>query len=159
LVRWSREATTDEAKIRAWWRKWPSANIGVATGPSGLLVVDVDNKNGKDGNGSLDTLELMWGDLLPTLTARTASGGRHIYLRGLSRNSVCKLGPGLDVRSAGGYIVAPGSRLDGGGEYRWETDLPVAGAPGWLVQAASERRRAEYPAEAGAGNVSPATSS
>jgi Primase C terminal 2 (PriCT-2)/Bifunctional DNA primase/polymerase, N-terminal len=86
----------------------------------------------------------------------TASGGRHIYLRGSSRNSVCKLGLGLDVRSAGGYVVAPGSRLDGCGEYRWQTDAPLAEAPGWLVEAASERRRPDYPAEAGAGNVSPA---
>jgi Bifunctional DNA primase/polymerase, N-terminal len=70
LVRWSREATTDEAKIRGWWRTWPTANIGVATGPSGLLVVDVDNKNRKDGDRSLDGLELMWGDLPETLTAR-----------------------------------------------------------------------------------------
>jgi AAA domain/Bifunctional DNA primase/polymerase, N-terminal/Primase C terminal 2 (PriCT-2) len=155
LVRWSKEATTDEAKIHGWWRKWPMANVGVATGPSGLLVVDVDNRDGKDGNGSLDDLELMWGDLPKTLTAVTASGGRHIYLLGSSRNSVCKLGLGLDVRSAGGYVVAPGSRLDAGGDYRWETEAPVAEAPTWLVEAASAPKRTEYPAGAGAGDVSP----
>jgi Bifunctional DNA primase/polymerase, N-terminal/AAA domain/Primase C terminal 2 (PriCT-2) len=156
LCRWSREATTDEATIKKWWSNNPCANIGVATGPSRLIVVDVDNKDGKDGDGSLLDLELMWGWLPATLSATTASGGRHIYLRGSTRNSVCRLGPGLDVRSAGGYVVAPGSQLDGGGEYAWQIDAPVAEAPDWLVEQASGPRRAEYAPEAAAGRVSPA---
>lgn len=155
LCRWSREATTDEATIRNWWLARPCANIGIATGPSGLLIVDVDNKNGKDGNSSLVDLELMWGRLPATLSAATASKGRHLYLRGSTRNSVCRLGPGIDVRSVGGYVVAPGSRVDGRGEYRWECDVPVADAPEWLIEQASAPKRAEYAPEAGAGKVSP----
>ena len=150
LVRWKTEATTDPNKIHRLWADWPTANIGIATGPSGLLVVDVDNRGGKDGDCSLDFIELEWGDLPQTLTAVTASGGRHIYLKGSSRNSVCKLGPGLDVRSIGGYVVAPGSRLEGGREYRWKTDAPVATAPPWLVAAAAPK----HPVGAEAGNVS-----
>jgi hypothetical protein len=154
LCRWSREATTDEAAINKWWSNNPCANVGIATGPSGLIVVDIDNKGGKDGDDSLFDLELMWGELPATLSATTASGGRHIYLRGSTRNSVCKLGDGLDVRSVGGYVVAPGSRLDDGGGYAWDRDLAVADAPDWLVELASEPKRADYAADAGAGNVS-----
>jgi hypothetical protein len=155
LCRWSREATTDEATIRRWWSSHPCANIGVATGPSGLIVVDIDNKDGKDGAASLALLEMLYEQLPTTLTVRTASGGRHIYLRGACRNSVCKLGAGLDVRSAGGYVVAPGSLLDGGGEYCWERDATVAAAPDWLIEQASGPKRAEYAPDAGAGNLSP----
>jgi hypothetical protein len=58
------------------------------------------------------------------------------------------------VRSVGGYVVAPGSTLAGGGTYQWERDAPIAEAPAWLIEAASERRRAEYATEVGAGKVS-----
>ena len=74
---------------------------------------------------------------------------------GSARNSVCKLGDGLDVRSAGGYVVAPGSRLEDGGDYAWQSDVPVADAPEWLIEQASQRMRAEYAPDAKAGNISP----
>ncbi len=42
---WPKLATTDSNQIRHWWSKWPSANIGIATGEeSGLLVLDIDIK-------------------------------------------------------------------------------------------------------------------
>jgi len=81
---------------------------GIAAGPSGLLVVDVDNKDGKDGSGNLEFLQALYEPLPRTLASRTASTGRHLFFRGASRNSVCRLGDGLDVRSVGGYVVAPG---------------------------------------------------
>src|ERR1017187_7098636 len=36
-------ATTDEAQVRAWWAKWPDANVGIACGESDLCVVDKDH--------------------------------------------------------------------------------------------------------------------
>jgi hypothetical protein len=95
LCKWSRDATTHEPTIRRWWSKWPDANIGIATGPSGLLVVDVDQKTGKDGAKSLGVLQAMCDQLPTTLTVRTAANGQHIFFRGAARNSVCKLGHGL----------------------------------------------------------------
>lgn len=112
-----KEATRDPDQIRAWWRDNPDRNIGIATGlKSRLLVVDVDVKNGAKGRESLATLP----DLPPTLTAGTPSGGLHLYYRSpdypiRSRNGFL---PGIDIKAEGGYVVGPGSSIDGK-NYEW----------------------------------------
>ncbi len=64
ITAWPNEATTDEPTICAWWRQWPTANVGVACGAaSNLLVLDVDVKHGHDGISILRELELEHGDL------------------------------------------------------------------------------------------------
>ena len=108
-----KDATTSPETIRAWWQRWPSANVGIACGVSGLCVVDVDVKNGANGWES-------WRDLLAklglsepdTLTCETPSGGGHVYFETQEplRPSVGKLGPGLDVRAGASYVVAPPSK-------------------------------------------------
>ena len=115
------DATTDEATIRGWWQSTPAANIGIATGTAGLVVIDIDCKDNVSGIES-------WRDLCVDLhltentpTVETPSGGQHLYyLAGDTeiRNSAGKLGPGLDVRAVGGYVVAPPSRTPEG-EYSW----------------------------------------
>ena len=71
-----KEATTDEAAVREWWRRWPNALIGVSTGPSGLLVIDLDNKHGIDGAASFAEVCAAHGGVPRTFTVRTQSGGR-----------------------------------------------------------------------------------
>lgn len=117
-------ATTDEAQVREWWTRWPNANIGVACGPSGLVVLDVDTKNGKQGGNSL--ANLLEGDiespLLDTLNAHSWSGGRHYFYKGQCPSSNSKLAPGLDIKGSGGYVVISPSFVeeDGlAGQYRW----------------------------------------
>lgn len=114
-------ATTDTNLIRAWFTRWPYANIGIRTGAvSSLAVLDVDPKHG--GFDSLEDLRHKV-DLPETVEVITGSNGRHIYFKTNGqqvRNSVGKLGPGLDVRGEGGYVVAPGSRHISGGVYDWE---------------------------------------
>ncbi|PJK29892.1 bifunctional DNA primase/polymerase [Minwuia thermotolerans] len=142
---WPELATTDPATIRDWWDRWPEANIGIAT--AGLLVVDIDDKAGRCGGVTWLELCLEHCGPIDTLTARTASGGRHLYFRP-SRpvgNSAGRLGDGLDVRGAGGYVVAPGSTIDGR-EYEWKTVAEIADAPQWLLDlagAAPEPRERE----------------
>jgi hypothetical protein len=131
------KATTDADAIARWfgadpvtgWEK--DLNIGVLTGGD-LAVLDVDNKNGVDGNDSLDRLTIVE-DLPSTFQVETPSGGRHLYFRvsAETRNSAAKLGPGLDVRGRHGFVVAPGSTIDGK-PYQAESDAPVAPAPQWL---------------------------
>lgn len=91
-------------------------NIGIATG-RGLFVLDIDNKDGKNGSATLARLELEHGDLPPTMVVRTASGGFHYYFRAPPDlwipNSAGKLGLGIDVRGDGGYVVAAGSVIAG----------------------------------------------
>lgn len=133
---WKELATIDAAMIRKVWSKTPY-NIGVAGG-QGLLIVDVDMKKGKDGLASLKAL----GVELSGYVVRTPTGGLHGYYNGPDvANSVGRLGSGLDVRSAGGYVVGPGSVLaegvkDGqpGGRYELVRSEGVEPVPATVVQ-------------------------
>jgi hypothetical protein len=125
-------ATTNPATIDRWWRARPY-NIGLATGPvSGLWVVDVDE------GGELDGLP-------PTLEAETARG-RHLYFAwpgGDLRNTAGAIGPHIDTRGAGGYVLAPPSTHPSGKTYRWAvTGEPIA-APAWLLERARTRRTSD----------------
>lgn len=132
-----KDATIDEATIREWWRRWPDSNVGIAT--AGLFVLDVDPRHG--GDRTLAELEAKHGNLPSTATARTGGDGSHYVLRspaGVTVRSRSGILPGLDVRANGGYIVAPPSRHESGGAYRWLDGLAlgqvdVAEAPDWLV--------------------------
>ena len=129
-------ATTDAETIRQWWRQLPEANIGIATGtPSGIFVVDVD---GVDAESELRKLEAQLGALPATVEVITARG-RHIYFKmpdAPIRNSAGKLGPGLDIRATGGYVLAPPSIHPTGRRYEWSVDCAsaIAPAPAWLLQ-------------------------
>lgn len=133
-----KEATTDEAAVREWWRRWPNALIGVSTGPSGLLVVDLDNKHGVDGAASFAEVCAVHGGIPKTFTVRTQSGGLHYYFKrpaGVSVPSKNGWLPGVDVRADTGYIIAPPSKIVGGGTYAVEELRAVEDAPQWLVEA------------------------
>ena len=112
-------------------RYWPSGqhNIGIACGPSRLVVVDLDTHGHlpedwrqlpgiRDGRDVLAQLAEWAGKPWPsTYMVATANGGWHLYFTapegGGIRNSASLLGPLVDVRGAGGYVVAAGSRVDG----------------------------------------------
>lgn len=119
--------------IRRWWADNPTAMIGIPTGERiGAWVLDIDPRHG--GNETLAALEAEYGDLPATLTATTASGGRHFYFRHVAgvRNRG-NLGPGIDVRGDGGYVIGPGSVTMAGGRYEWQNDLSPQPAPDWLL--------------------------
>jgi hypothetical protein len=130
LKSWKREATSDPEQIREWWTRWPDANIAIATGArSGLVVVDVD---GPDGETTLAG----YGPIPATREVKTPRG-RHLYLThpgGTLKNTAKKLGPKLDTRGDGGYVVAPPSTRDDGTGYELAQDLPVAGMPPALAK-------------------------
>ncbi|WP_108473176.1 bifunctional DNA primase/polymerase [Rhodanobacter thiooxydans] len=135
LPGWQNAATNDAATVAAWWTETPAAGIGIATGAP-VIVLDVDT-NGKPGAESLAALIAEHGPLPQTLTARTASGGFHYYFSTSEpiRNSADKVGKALDVRGAGGYVVAPPTVVDGCA-YQWADLSPIAPAPAWLIAAA-----------------------
>lgn len=109
------------------------AGRGLVTGAkSGVFVLDVDVSKGKDGFAELDKL----GPLPPTYTVDTPTGGRHFYFAHPGRRvltSGCALGPGLDIRGDGGFVVGPGSRHANGGTYLVSDSSPIAQAPDWLL--------------------------
>jgi putative DNA primase/helicase len=130
-----RRATDTEA--RAWWARWPEANVGVVTGAiSGLVVLDVDPRHG--GDASLVQLEATYGALPRTIEARTGGGGRHLFFAhpGVPvRSRAGHLGPGLDVRGDGGYVVVPPSVHPSGVPYAWVNPpdaADLAPLPAWL---------------------------
>jgi putative DNA primase/helicase len=132
-----KDATTDPKQIAAWWGSNPDLNIAVVT--NGLLVIDVDPRHG--GYESLIKLEEAADDILPhTWCVITGSNGRHIYMllpNGANiSNSAGKLGRDLDIRTTGGYVVAPPSIHISGKAYSWlesPEDAPLAPAPAWLL--------------------------
>jgi Bifunctional DNA primase/polymerase, N-terminal len=130
------QATTDPTVIDAWWSAHPAANVGVRTGSrSGLVVLDVD---GEAGAASLRSLVARHGRFA-AVWVRTGSGGWHAYFSRPEhevRNSTGRLGPGLDVRGDGGYVVAPPSLHASGRRYRWAPAIPrrLPPMPAWMWQ-------------------------
>ncbi|MGO1056930.1 bifunctional DNA primase/polymerase [Crossiella sp. CA198] len=154
---WEQRATTEADRIRACWvaGEW---NVGLATGAAGLLVVDLDvpkspgedlpdgwNRRGiRDGQDVFTLVCEQAGEPVPwdTWTVATPSGGLHLYFRmpaGVRLGNTqgkrgAGLGPMVDTRGVGGYVLAPGS-VTANGLYKVVSDSPVAELPGWLVQA------------------------
>jgi len=117
-------ATTNTAQITAWWAATPRANIGIATGESGLVVIDLDVKGGVNGVEAWQDLYAKYGFDVSTWLVETPTGGTHCYFRANGHgiaSSAGKLGRGIDVRATGGYVVAPPSIVNGK-KYRWLQD-------------------------------------
>jgi hypothetical protein len=127
-------------RIDAWWTADGNANIGIATGvASDLLVLDIDPRN--QGVATLRRLEADLGPLPETVESVTGSGGAHLFFRALRGVSVRgQLGAGVDVKFAGGYVVAPPSRHANGHAYAWRggrasSEKPLATLPEAWVNA------------------------
>ena len=123
------------------WRAWPrsATGVGFATGTvSGIWVLDLDSE---EAERRWETMQDEHGERIATVTAKTGKGF-HVYFKmppGRDiRNSAGKVGPGIDVRGTGGYVVLPPSAHPDGGVYEWvrdrsPDDFPVAVTPRWLV--------------------------
>lgn len=163
---WAAEASSDPGQVRQWFESRPYMNYGIATKPSGLVVVDCDTKKENfvwpepwdtadvhSGEDVLMLLAFSAGDAgleyTNTFTVRTPSGGLHLYYAADPqrpvRNTASKIGPLIDSRGggpndAGGYILGPGSVI-GDAEYKVEHNHPATlelpPLPGWLHDAAT----------------------
>ncbi|MEU4676506.1 bifunctional DNA primase/polymerase [Micromonospora sp. NPDC023737] len=140
-VGWEPRATTDPDRIRRAWSTRPYG-IGIACGPSRLVVVDLDvPKDDITNRTGLDTLaELAAAHgavIAPTYTVTTGRGGAHLYYRHPDhgptlRNTAGTVGPMVDTRARGGYVVAAGSTV-AGRPYIVDLDTDPAPLPGWLA--------------------------
>ncbi len=125
-----KDASHSSEQVEQWWEQSPAANIGLPTGTgNGIVVVDVDVKDGKAGKESLRALQKGCG-AFQTLAIQTPTGGYHFYFsshdpeignRTAMRN-------GIDIRGNGGYVVAPSSVIDGNA-YRVIVDEEIAPLP------------------------------
>lgn len=135
-------ATLDTEQIVSWWTENPTCNIAIST--NDLLVVDVDNKRGKNGSLTIAMLAADGYFLPDTYTQETPTTGRHMVYKApfTCRNSVQELGQEyfgnergfscVDTRGYGGFIVGAGSKV-GAGVYTGN-QAAIASAPLWLAE-------------------------
>jgi len=119
-------------------------NIGISTqriaSGEALIVVDVDDKNGKEGSKNLEGLQLIYGALPKTVIQTTPTGGRHIIFKSSKTvaNGTDVLAEGLDIRSSGGLIVGAGSSING--VYYTMKGTEIADCPQWIVEQCNRPR-------------------
>jgi hypothetical protein len=151
IDRWETRGSTDPNQIHHWWRH-TAYSIGIATGPSRLVVVDLDTrKHGQSTPDRWTTLGISTGvgvlrvlarqrgvTVTPTYAVTTPSGGWHLYYTAPAgvalRNTHDVIGWKIDTRAHGGYVIAPGSPVPPGG-YELIDDRDPVELPDWLHQA------------------------
>jgi Bifunctional DNA primase/polymerase, N-terminal len=151
---WQDHATIEAIRIRTWWSR-AAYNIGIACGPSGLVVIDLDvphrigeispagGRSAVSGADGLAALCDQHGQPypLPTYAVGTPSGGCHLYYAAPSsavRNSAGRLGPHIDVRADGGYVIGDGSRIGERAYIARDERTPVP-LPAWIAGLLTER--------------------
>ncbi|MCR3746664.1 bifunctional DNA primase/polymerase [Lentzea californiensis] len=143
---WEQRATTDLDRIRRCWSTGPY-NIGLATGRAGRVVVDLDTAKpdeippaGLEGvRHGAEVLAMLaqdhGADVPTTRTVFTPSDGRHLYFKAGGRdyrNTAGRLGWHIDTRAHGGYVVAPGSIVNGR-RYELADSTAEVELPEWLA--------------------------
>ena len=144
-----KDASICPETVDGWWRKWPAANVAIACGfVSGIVIVDSDGEAG--------VAELERCGYPVTWTARSGSGGLHVYLKHPGHRVGNWKIPGIgELRADGGYVVAPPSWHRNGGHYAWVSglspwDVDLAPAPEWVpLEEPQETPRVSPPASVG----------
>ncbi|MFL1901056.1 bifunctional DNA primase/polymerase [Streptomyces tauricus] len=143
-AKWEQRATTDLERIRVAWSHGPF-NVGIATGPSRLVVVDLDmpksqdkgSEGTPDGVTTFEALCERTGRAVPdTYRTRTPSGGMHLYFTAPDgvrlTNTAGSIAPLVDTRACGGYVVAAGCTTPAG-PYEAVGGPVAAPVPAWLL--------------------------
>lgn len=124
---WDASSTNDPETIRGWWGEggsWTGAVVCIDTGKSGLVVIDQDISDGKQGPAE-------WARIgqRSEIRVRTGSGGWHDYFRADPEHLITvanrgEVADGVDVRGSGGLVFAPPSVDPRGGQWEWEAGMP-----------------------------------
>jgi hypothetical protein len=148
-------ATTDAARIRSWFDRDPRVNLGVAMGGKlNLICVDIDPRNAGDTSYH-DLVKAHGDDAFPeTFVVKTGGGGWHKYyflpeeIKPKTGELKGSLAPGIDIKGAGGLIVAPGSIHASGRLYEVESNTYIAKAPEWIVASLRKSAAGDQPEKA-----------
>lgn len=145
-----KDASNDSGQITRWWRRWPTANIGLATG----IAFDVIDLDGPEALANV--IEAQAGrEMTPGPEVKTARGW-HLYHLPSGLGNRARVLPGVDYRGKGGLVVAPPSAHVSGHVYEWVTyngpegviegdNEPLTEMPAWLITMIDTRSRAERP--------------
>jgi hypothetical protein len=144
LIEWKefQQRIASREEIRAWFQKWPSANIAVVTGAiSNLIVFDIDSKHGRSSKEF---------QMPVTVWSKTGGGGEHVFFRHpgkhVPNSSGSLFGVGVDIKGDAGYAILPGSFHASGNYYAWlplhsPQQISMAEIPKWLMQALNSHSR------------------
>ena len=130
-----KDATTDPKIIKGWLKKWPTCNIAIDVGRSGMLVYDMD-----PGSSIKELNEVLDGNLPKTgLESSTPRDGTHLFYAldktDIVPSSAGKISPHVDVRSENGYVLLPPSKTKAG-NYIWVSEGKAAHRTDEMVQTA-----------------------
>ena len=139
----SDNCSNDPAQLRAWDKKFPSCNWGIALRRSRIMLADIDVSNGKPGRATFDLLDMLY-SWPKTSCVKTPTGGYHLYFTGQHVFKVGGFGPAVDAPN---YVVCPGMSVKDGGSYRFTNDLPRAEAPTWFYELLAPKERVANAAE------------
>ncbi len=138
INKWQSKASTEKSAIQNWWKRWPTANIGLVTGKqSGLVVIDIDPRNG--GDKSLQNLIDSYDGFKPVLATyevKTGGNGTHYYyaydkpFKSFKKHG---LGEGIDIKADGGYVLAAPSNHFSGSLYSIVNDSNLLELPTILI--------------------------
>ncbi len=155
---WEQRATNRPDWITRAWSSNPAYGVGIACGPSQLVVVDLDtHKLGSEIPEPWKTFEITTGEdvldhlagvhggtITPTFTVRTPSNGIHLYYQAPEgvqySNTAGAIGWLVDTRAHGGYVAAPPTTI-GSSAYDVIDDRPPAPLPWFLLDLLSQQRR------------------
>jgi len=126
---WQALSTADEAQVQTWLDQ--GFNLGLDCGKSGITVIDLDGQEVGEASWRAFCAANGVDPDIKTYTVRTPRGGRHIYFRGRAASSVQKLGPKIDSRGVGGFVLVPPSSTPHG-KYEVATPGPHALLP-WPI--------------------------
>ncbi len=135
-ISWQKKSTNKKSVINSWIKK--GHGVGIDCGKSGLIVLDVDYTDMAEG---MWEFELLYPDLPKTRIAKTQGGKYHLYFWGKTKNSVKTVNgfEHIDIRSVGGYVVAPPTKIKR--KYKWINNHDIAKAPDWLIERLGEPNR------------------
>ena len=135
------DASTDAKTVESWHSRWPTANWAIATGAANLAVIDLD-RHDVNGFNSWDMVRTEHPDAIETIQVKTGGNGLHIYFTvppGHVIRSRAAVWPGIDCKSAGGYILVPPSITQK--PYEWvfsPKDVELQMIPDWLLAVLDE---------------------
>ena len=155
---WQHAASVEDRTIDSWWNGlYRNHGIGIAMGPQpdgrNVFALDIDDHDpARNGHDALDDLEAVHGALPDTVTSLTGAGGQHLLFTAPAdvsirnqQNTGNRVAPGIDVRGAGGQIVAaPTVHPDTERRYEWDDgrapwEIDIAPAPAWLLELVVDR--------------------